>query len=140
MARFSSAVAVIHRALYRRNSGKSLDIRYTIKRARTRSDDALFPRSAPEPENAAEREQRIGDEDGHERSSNAEAGMEAQEIGHGDLANPEAGDVKDGGRYGIARAVEGGGDHHSVGIRYVAITQKSKALHGDGNHSRIGCE
>ena len=75
-----------------------------------------FPAPTPEPQRGHERHRRIGDRDRPEDARRAQTGSVGQHVRNRQLPQPEAEQVDDGRRHGIAGAVERLGQHHRVRV------------------------
>src|SRR5258708_37752853 len=79
----------------------------------------------------------FSDDDGPEDAAGVHTGGNRQEVGQRNFQEPEAEEIHNGGRDGVASAVEGLEHDHAVGIADVAVAENSQAGNSQRNDERI---
>src|SRR5258708_25182188 len=114
-----------------------MDAEGTIYRAPANESYLLaLPAAAFEENDARGGDGGFGDDDGDVDAIGSHANGDRQEIGKGNLQQPEAEEMHDGRCDGVSRAVEGLKHDHAVGITDVAVAEDAQA--GDGQRDDGG--
>src|SRR5258708_18415912 len=114
-----------------------MDAEGTIYRAPANESYLLaLPAAAFEENDARGGDGGFGDDDGDVDAVGLHADGDGQEIGEGNLQQPEAEEMHDGRCDGVSRAVEGLEHDHAVGITDVAVAEDAQA--GDGQRDDGG--
>src|ERR1700733_347493 len=104
------------------------------------SDLLLLPLASPKQKDAGERDRSLGNDDGNEDSGGTKPLVESEPPGQRNLQYPEAEEIHNCRRDGIAGAVERLQHDHSVCIGDVAITQDAQGRGGKGDDGWIVSE
>jgi hypothetical protein len=79
----------------------------------------------------------LGRDHGDQRSAFAHAQAHGQAPGERQLQHPEAEEVHNRRRHGVARPIEGLQHHHHVGVRHVAAAEGAQGHRGNRHHHGI---
>src|SRR5713101_350188 len=104
------------------------------------SDLLDFPAATLEQDDADGCNEAFSDDDGPEDAAGVHTGGNRQEVGQRNFQEPEAEEIHNGGRDGVASAVEGLEHDHAVGIADVAVAENSQAGNSQRNDERIAGE
>src|SRR6266853_943580 len=104
------------------------------------SDLLDFPVATFEQDDADGGNEAFSDDDGPEDAAGVHTGGNRQEVGQRNFQEPKAEEIHNGGRDGVAGAVEGLEHDHAVGIADVAVAENSQAGDGQRNDERIAGE
>src|SRR6266851_34238 len=104
------------------------------------SDLLDFPAATFEQDDADGGNEAFSDDDGPEDAAGVHTGGNRQEVGQRNFQEPEAEEIHNGGRDGVASAVEGLEHDHAVGIADVAVAENSQAGNSQRNDERIAGE
>src|SRR5260370_22461472 len=89
------------------------------------SDLLALPSAAPEEDDADGGDGAFGDDDGPRDAAGTHAERDRQKVGQGNLHQPEADEIHNGGSDGSSRAVEGLEHNHAVGLADVAVAENA---------------
>src|SRR5713226_8758217 len=104
------------------------------------SDLLDFPAATFEQDDADGGNEAFSDNDRPKDAAGVHTGGNRQEVGQGNFQEPEAEEIHNGGRDGVASTVKGLEHDHAVGIADVAVAENSQAGDGQRNDERIAGE
>src|SRR6266851_240718 len=82
----------------------------------------------------------FSDNDGPKDAAGVHTGRNRQEVGQRNFQEPEAEEIHNGGRDGVASTVKGLEHDHAVGIADVAVAENTQAGNGQRDDERIAGE
>src|SRR5258708_176250 len=99
-----------------------------------------FPAVTFEQNDADSSDGGFGDDDGPKDAAGVHSNGDRQEVGQRNFQEPEAEEIHNGGRDGVASAVEGLEHDHAVGVADVAVAENTQAGDSQRDDERIAGE
>ena len=112
----------------------------TSDECKVRSDLLFLPAPAPEDGDGYHRKGGERDRDRDEHPLRPEPERPGEDVGERNFPEPEAGEVHQRGRPGVAGSVEGRGHDHGVGVKDEAAAHNLETLDAEANHFGVECE